>query len=371
MKEIINKIGLKKIIIGITTFIVIILLLIGGALLYNRFFYKKSYTEIENIMTNAAKKYYERHKDNLPTKDGEIETIKVNKLVSSEYMKGINEYLKDDTKKCTGSINVTKLNTQYRYTPILDCGNDYKVTYLTNYIKENEKTVTEDNGLYELNNELVFKGENINNYINFANYSWRIVKISEEKTILIMDDFIKNENGTVWDDRYNEERKNRMGINNYEKSRAREYLETLYNDTELFNEEDKLLIANYNLYTGKRNITDEDKTGQAEKSKVLENQYIGLLPAYDYINASTDSNCKSLKTESCNNYNYLANYEKSWWLMTGNKDNTYDVYKSVSGGNLYSSKANAKSHIKPVIALVKDAIYISGNGTENDPYIIK
>ena len=45
--------------------------------------------------------------------------------------------------------------------------------------------------------------------------------------------------------------------------------------------------------------------GSIEKSSLLEKQYIGLLPLYDYINASIDTNCNSALTESCTNYNYL------------------------------------------------------------------
>ena len=171
--------------------------------------------------------------------------------------------------------------------------------------------------------------------------------------------------------RYNNEKKSKIGINNYELSRARDYVNNLYKENTLFTDEEKLLISNYNLYIGKRSLNDEDKTGLTEKEKILENQYIGLLPAYDYINASIDPTCKSVNTESCNNYNYLATYDNSWWLLTGVKDNTYEAYKIEGGRTLYSSKSSTKARIKPVIALIKDTLYVSGDGSKEKPYKIK
>ena len=273
--------------------------------------------------------------------------------------------------KCSGSINVTNLNKKYRYTPILDCDKDYKTKILTEYIKNNVEIVTDKEGLYEYNNELVYRGELINNYLEFANEIWRIIKISEDKTYIILNNTIKNDTIRMWDNRYNEQKKLRLGINDYKVSRAREYLNEIYKDNKLFSNDDKLLITNYNVYIGKRTPTDEDKSGLTEKKVILENEYIGLLPAYDYINASVDTNCKSLSTKSCNNYNYLIGKEKSWWLGTGNSLNTDEVYKIESGNNITSSKANTGAYLKPVIALAKDTIYVEGNGIKENPYKVK
>ena len=261
-------------------------------------------------------------------------------------MKTISEYLKDKKTSCKGTINITKVNQNYRYTPILNCDKEYKTTYLTDYIKNNEPIKTSESGLYELNNELVYRGEIINNNVSFANLNWKIIKISENKIILILSDLIKSEKQQPWDNRYNQEKDAKIGINNYELSRAREYLNNLYESNTLFTENDKLLISNNNLFIGKRSINDEDKTGQAEKSKILENQYIGLLPAYDYINASIDNNCKSLETESCNNYNYLALFEQNWWLITAEKENTNKVYKVENDASIYNAQAVNKAYIK-------------------------
>ena len=371
MKDFLDKIGVKKVIIGVTVFIVIILLFIIGAIIYNKFFYKKSYKEIESIMLTASQKYYEKNKDELPQSKGEIKTVTEDELVKGKYMKKIDEYLKDKTKKCSGKVNVTNINDKYRYIPILDCGEDYKVKLLSEQIKENEQIVTTGAGLYELNNELVFRGERINNNVTFARRNWKIVKITDNKVILILGEQIKNESNVVWDNRYNEEKKSNIGKNDYEISRIKESLEDLYNSNTLFTEEEKLLITTNNLYIGKRAMTDEDKTGMTEKQKILENQYIGRLSAYDYLNASIDENCKSIVTNSCNNYNYLTTYDSNWWLLTANKENTYEIYKIETTNTISSLRANTPAKKRPVIALAEDVLYESGNGSIETPYIIK
>ncbi len=371
MKEIIERIGTKTIIIISSIFLGIVVLVVAGALVYNKFFYKRSFEDIKIIMTDAAKNYCEDHKDNLPKNDGDINIIKVNKLVSGEYMQSINDYLKDEEIICKANVNVTKVNKQYRYAPILDCGEKYQTELLIDNIKNKTQIVTTGDGLYELNNELIYRGEDPNNNVEFGKYKWKIVKIADDKLVLIFNDYIKDDEPKTWDDRYNKDKEEDVGINDYSVSRALEYVKKLYNSKKLFDKDNKLLISNFNLYIGKRKEEEKNKTGEIEKSKILENQYIGLLPAYDYMNASLDNNCTSTDSYSCINYNYLASYEKSWWLVTGDASNSYKVYKTSNYSNLSSTNANGDAYFRPIITLVKDAIYVSGNGTNKHPYKFK
>ena len=73
-------------------------------------------------------------------------------------------------------------------------------------------------------------------------------------------------------------------------------------------------LTTYTLCIGKRNDLDTSKDGSIECSSPLENQYIGLLPLYDYMNASLDSICLNANSKECQNYNYLTiliDYEDS------------------------------------------------------------
>lgn len=368
MSETIKNIDKKKLLMIALIIIVIIGLLIGGSLLYYNLFNKKSYSDIENIMVNAASEYLEKHPKELPTTEGETINIKVNNLVSAEYMKPISEYLKEETTSCEGSINVTKKNTNYRYVALLDCGKNYNYKTLTNAIKEKEPIVTSGNGLYQINEDLVFRGENINNYVSFSDNIWRIVKITNDKVMLIYNDKLGK---TAWDDRYNREKESNVGINDYSVSRIKESLEELYNGDTLFTEKEKLLLSNFDIPIGKISETDNDKSGNTQKSNTWKNQSIGLLPIYDYMNASLDNNCNSTTSLSCTNYNYIIEYEYNFWTPIADSNTSYYVYQISSYDGAYLSKASANGYIRPVIVLAGDTLYTNGDGTIANPYTFK
>ena len=122
-----------------------------------------------------------------------------------------------------------------------------------------------------MNGDLVYRGDNPNNNISFAGKKWNIVKIENGQLELIL-----NEKSTrvTWDDRFNVERNQDDGINNYSVSRANDYLTNLYNSDELIKNDDKLVVTAHNLYIGKRSIDVSYNDGSIEKSETLENKYI-------------------------------------------------------------------------------------------------
>ena len=64
LNEYIKKIGTKNLIIIGIVLISIITFAVIGSLMYYNFFYKKSFSEIEDIMVDAAKQYYSKMKMN-------------------------------------------------------------------------------------------------------------------------------------------------------------------------------------------------------------------------------------------------------------------------------------------------------------------
>ena len=372
MKEKIEKIGKKKIILVVTFLVLIIVILFGGAFIYNKFFYKRSYSEIENIMLEAAKNYMTKNSNNLPKNINDSVTLSVSDLVRTEEMKELDEYLKDDSVSCKGSVMITNVNQTYRYTPNLDCGTKYKTLKFIDYIKEHQPIVENGNGLYNLNEELVFRGDSVHNYLKLSGKMYRIVKFSNEEAVII---YAEKSESMVWDDRYNIDKNSIIGINDYSVSKIKEYLDNLYRGTTILGVNKttlvdyKSLVVAYPLAIGKRSSKDTDKTGTLEKGVVMENQFIGLLPLYDYMNASLDANCTTSISASCMNYNYLAKYKYPWWVMTANSEKTYNVYRIDKSANL--SSANGSAYVRHVFHLVKDALYVSGDGTYDNPYIIK
>lgn len=359
----------KKTLIIIGIFLIsIIIILLGGALLYNKFFYKKSYSEVETIMLNAAKDYFTENKEKLPQNINDSITITNDTLVKKGKMNTIKSYTKNNTT-CEGEVTVTNINGEYRYTSILDCGKAYRTQTLTDYIKENEKIVTSSNGLYELNNELVYRGDTVNNYLQLSGKIYRIVKIKDGHPVIILTD---NSDSVQWDNRYNIQIDSNSGINEYDISRIRTYLNNLYKSTgedALLSNKAKLLVTSYELPIGRRINKDTDKTGKLENAVTLTDQYIGLLPVSDFLNASTDENCTSTTSKSCSNYNYLNKYKYTWWTSTAYSKNTYAVYTISNIPNV--TEANNYAHIRPVLYLAEDTIYVKGNGTKNNPYRVK
>lgn len=364
-----KDLGKKKLFIITGGIIGIVILIIIILLVYNAIFGKTSYKDIENKVLSAAKKYYSDNSSLLPKDETEEATTTDASLTAAGYLKSMSELTKDmKGVTCSASVVVSYVDGEYRYTPLLNCGTAYATKTLTSYIKDNETKVYTGSGLYDLNGDLVYRGENPNNYVKFSGKMWRIVKIENDQVVMILNE--KNEK-SVWDDRFNTEMNRNTGINDYSVSRVYEKLKELYDGTTLFSKENKKMLAIHPLYTGKRYEEDIYNDGSIEKAIYMERQYIGLLPLYDYINASVDMNCTSSVTGSCANYNYLNHFDYNWWTLTADAVDSYRVYRVSSDGTIESMKASSNGYLRPVIYLAKDALYASGTGTETNPYTIK
>lgn len=366
MKEFFEKNDKKKLIVIVGFIILVFVVIFAGAMIYNKMFQSVSYDEIKDIMKNATVEYLKDNKDKAPQNINDTVTISERQLVTSGKMEDINTLLKDDEASCEGKVIVTNINGNYRYNPILNCGDKYQSVRFVDYISENVNITESGNGLYQLNNELVYRGDNVDNYLTFSGNTYRIVKFKNDYTVAILTEKLES---LEWDDRYNIEKNGTLGINDYTVSRMKDYLDSLFNGETLISSSDKLSVVAHSLPIGKRNSEDTDKSGALENSIVIENQYLSLLPVYDFMNASLDVNCKATTDRSCANYNYLSRYNFPWWTVTGNSVNTALVFKI--NENVTYSNANSKAYIRPVIYLNSDILYISGNGTKDNPYKIK
>ena len=345
------------VLVGLVVLVTIILLVFHA--LTNT---KMTYSKLEEEVLSASKKYYTENKKLLPENGKQI-SITDSTLTAAGFLKNMSELAKPLNASCTAEVFVTNNNGSYRYTPILNCGDKYNTKTLTGYITS-KGTVVSGEGLYQLNGELVYRGERPNNYVKISGKMFRIVKITDNKALLIYDE--KTES-IIWDNRYNIERKFSDGINDYSVSR-------IYDNTVAFDEikeSDMELFAKQTLYTGKRGEADVYNDGSIEKTNILENQVFGLLPLYDYINASIDENCISAKTRSCSNYNYLNKYDYNWWTITGDTDTTYKVYRVADNGSIDLIRANSYGYLRPTVLLESDVLYVSGDGSYEKPYIVK
>ena len=329
-------------------------------------------SQIEQIMVDKTKYYFTNHTEELPDVNSDI-TLSLNDLANKGIMDDITN-LVDSSTNCSGFITIENNNNYYMYSPQLTCtiGSEiYETKNLKSLLMDN--IVTSGNGLYSLNNEYYFRGDNVNNYIMFDGLLWRIVKINTDGTIKLI------ESGTrepvSWDDRYNSDISSAAGINNYSynniDSRIKEHLDSIYNNNDeknyILSKNAKGYIRKTSLCIGKRSLEDSVNDGSLECSQKLENQYIGLLQLNEYINASLDSSCLNADSISCSNYNFLADYDISYWTITASSENNSQVYKIFY--TVTPSVANSSSMARMVIN-ISDITNVTGSGTETDPYVV-
>ena len=357
-------------IISIVLIVIFLIILVGTMLVGTTY----TFDQMELELKNAAIKYYQVQDALLPANEGEKSEVDAATLSSDEYklMKPLSKMRKNT--QCSGTVVVQKINNEYIYTPYLDCGNSYKTKELFNAVKDENKTVTSGNGLYEMNGELVFRGDNINNYVKLSKGLFRIIKITSENKILLIPEFEEYYYNT-WDDRYNTELGYSAGINDYRLSRIKDTLLDIYNGNIskfiLLDETDKQKLTTYSLCVGKRGKKETNNTSEVECADKMDNQMIGLLTASDYMNASTDANCTTTTSKSCQNYNYLKVKDSNYWLITATNENTAIVYYINNEGYVAESNASSLSMIRPTIMLNNNVMIKGGKGTESDPFILK
>ncbi len=350
--------------IGIMLGLILLIVIIANIMNH-----KVTYTSLENKLENAAYNYLQDHLEKAPTSSIPKVVIDTNDLVAGKYIKKLSKYIKDPS--CTSNVVVEYNGGELKYQAYLTC-KDFKTSKFVDILKNNNEKNVFGDGLYEINNEFIYRGQDPDNYLKFAGNLYRIIKIDENNKIYIILDDLDIEEADdlydVFDDRYNSETESERGINNYTLSRALNNLNNIYINK--FKDYNKYLTK-FDLCIGKRNEESLSNDGSLECKEKMEEQSIGLLPMYDYMRASLDSSCITPTNDECQNYNYLADLEEKWWTLTGDSDNTYSVYYIRYSGAPENDYAIEKAYYRYVLALDKDILYSSGEGTEESPYEIR
>ena len=339
----------------VIVFILVVSIMSGG---------RVSYSAAESKIKAAAISYYAAREDELPIV-GESVTLSIDTLVEAEKIKSLDKLLKDESATCTANVTVSNNNSYYLYSVILDCGEAYKTSLLTDKIKTDNTVVSSGDGLYSSNGSLLFRGEDLNNYVSFAGKTWRIVKINSDNSIRLIQ--IDGKEKTEWDDRYNSDVDSNNGINNYRVSRIKDYVESVYDNEKEFSTEEKSYIVAQDICL-ERLAEDSYINEYRTCSDILENQYISLLSASEFVLSSIDSKCDSLDDNECTNYNYLANIDRSFWTITASTAKTDLVYQL--SPTPYAIRASMSSTVNVVIHLSSNATYSSGDGSLESPYKI-
>ena len=326
------------------------------------------YEDLVQQMLKVTKNYYKENKDQLPSQDKDTQSYTLKKMISDGKIEELSELFNDDSIKCDGNVTVINNNGYYLYTPYLSCGEKYNTTYLKDKVIENS-LVESDVGLYEVNNNYVFKGEVKNNFVNIAGKIYRIIRINEDGSMRIIE--IKGQQNIPWDNRYNDDYNLTTGINEYEynslDSRIKETLKDYYDKKAGFTDETKQYFTTFDLCIGKRSISDTTADGSTECAKKIANQPLGLLTVYEYLQASLDKGCTSSLDANCKNYNWMSTAKLSSWMATADIETSKKAFKVIRG-DAKISDCNSGSSVLAVLNLTEKAIYVDGDGTEENPY---
>lgn len=348
------KVGLA-VILSIIAVVIILIIIFGG---------KLNYTDIESRMINAAKNYYIDNEDKLPN-DNEKVVVSTDTLVEGKYLKSLDKLVKDKNAACSGDVTVTRVNGHLLYSATLNCGDYYATKKLKDVIIANDKKANNGSGLYQDGETYTFKGDIVNNYVSFANKTWRILRINADGTIRMIE--TTKREVAVWDDRYNSDRQYNSGINDYTISRLRDTVDSIYANEKEFTDIDKAYLVNQNLCIGKRSTKDTVNDGSIECSKTLDNQPLGLLQVNEYVYGSLDNGCTDPTKQECRNYNFLVNLIT--WTLNADSANTYKVFKL--SGSAITTEASYSALFKLVVNVNSQVNYVAGDGSLENPYTFK
>lgn len=249
-------------------------------------------------------------------------------------------------------ISYQKIFCAISFLFILGCVLFYGVRFIMLYIENNttdiesitnlSKRVTAEHAnqsyFKNINSNYYFVGDTDKNYVKYKNITWRIVKITNNNsTVLISDEPLTSL---------------AFGNNTYEESPIIDWL----NETD--NEESGILtnaIGSDYLTNTNACIDTLDDTKNITCDDIYDEYQISLLSMFDYANAgSSDSYINN------GYYTYLSNTNNDnevWYIDDEGKLNTSD------GTDIYS--------IKPVITLNSTVELIEGEGTKDNPYQIE
>ena len=231
--------------------------------------------------------------------------------------------------------------------------------------KVGEEAATNDEGLIsDLDDYGVtyyFRGNVTNNYFNFAEKRWRIVRINGDNTIrLILDEQVSTMEQFAGEE------------GEYNSVAISKSLDEWYNSN--LSNYDKYIVENkfcydYNLSTDKtvynaytRVVVSNTPSFNCEGKVISKN--IGLLSVDEAIYAG-------LMVNRSNTSNYLYNSGlNEWWTITpSTNEYGFNIFIVKNDGAITSVNSRNVKSLRPVINL-SSYIHIEGNGTKENPYKI-
>ena len=261
----------------------------------------------------------------------------------------------------------------------------------------------DESGLYYSNDTnsgrttYYFRG-NVNNYVKFAGYTWRIIRINEDGTVrMIMTEGINDNTGYP----YVTENADNYLASYYTNSAAKKELENWYNSKLV--EYDSYISENEYCEAARVRINSEHSEKLNNVTLSLNEEYhptfkcekdannygivkskIGLITADEvmYAGGYADkinldyylnmSNTKHILTMSASGLRTASNIYDIWFI--NNWSILYNGWKDRNGKlSVTVSNETGKSWISSLVPVINiySTVKVSGTGTETDPYIVK
>lgn len=318
-----------------------------------------------SLIEKAASNYAIEHPENLDEYNLNDSYVSIAELQSLKYLeKGT---IKNPvTRKAMNGCVVISYDSEkslYNYTYKEETCDSLKLSTTSlvsayEQILEKNDVITSGVGLYEMDNEYVYRGLTPNNYITVDNTLYRILSLNKEnKTIKI----IKDSGDTkVWQE------DSKVKDNSFRVSSVYTYLNTNFYQT-LSENLKKHIVDNATWDTGIGDFKEASYQAIKSVSSLSNiNANIGLLSVYEYTRASLNESCqKDFLDSNCTGKNYLSKGKKIWLL---NSDETKTWFVNEEGKVAETTSPNTAA-IYPVFVL-KPNVTVTGEGTKDTPYIL-
>ena len=290
--------------------------------------------------------------------------------VTSENKETINEY--------KIKISVEK--------PIIIFGKKYNVIDAKPTLTTTSEKSGDESGLYKSTDTntgdatYYFRGNVENNYVSFAGFTWRIVRLNEDGTIrIVMQDGI-NSNASI---RFNSNYNNYTYMY-YTNSQAKTTLESWYqtNIGSKTNLASKVVSGNYYCEQAKVKPGDSYTSGNATMTT-----YNKYTPDFK---CSSDGNGKGVVNASVgllsydevvyaggyygqNNNNYYLYNNMAFWTMSpfGFSSPSSRVCRVRATGGIDYENAASTNYLRPVLNLDANTQITVGDGSKENPFVVE
>lgn len=237
---------------------------------------------------------------------------------------------------------------------IISCCSFYGTRFIKLYLENQKDTSQAKNSLAEkifdknentatfknINDEYYFIGHADNNYLEYSNILWRIIKITENNEIIAISEnsltSLAYGKDTIYKDSY---------INKWLNSSNEDYTGILEN-----------VLSNKDTFLTKTKTCHDqvDTIDNSDCQNITTDTYLSLLTTSDFANIGKDS--------------YLNNGE---YFYLANTNNENYVWYLTNDGKISTGTGQDIIGVRPIITLKSNLKYRDGNGKIDNPYLIE